>query len=589
MRARTHDLFLLVAAAHCLVVFPRRGEAATQVNGSTFVEDATASRPGDASNVFQTGVNLDVVPPEKRKLKANLNLKFNYVRSDGDELANFSPLGNIALDLAGEVYSLSAQRSQYATVSTAAQLTDTTVSRASFSLVPKDLPRLSASLSRTESQIGTAPESTSDTGSVSANYQYRWVQLRAGYSADRRESGSQPSNESSSLFGGVGASYEVLPATLLAGDVDVSRFEASSAAGSRSSTQTAALRLNADSRPLTWLGLQGNFSRTSTEFDSRGAVLPRTTQQLVDATAAVLPHPSLRLAVTVGNRRFNDVQSARSVDFRTVSAAFSRELRERILFGATASRNLESDPGQGENVTDNFGLNATADVTSRIALRVNTSVSHSENRTFVSSLRFNASGTLADRDRLDADSGGLPAGFTFFDSVHNDLYTKTSSAIGAWALTLHIDPMVGHFSVNRSIQVNATPTDRVTVTLTYASNSSADDLDLGRLGNQSVNGSLSYFATRRSNLGLSGTASMPERGATAYSTTGSYSYRFARGHQMSLSYGRQATAARLNDTFSASLRLGLRKRVSLEATYLSAQLFRGEQTHFARIRLSQSF
>jgi hypothetical protein len=318
-------------------------------------------------------------------------------------------------------------------------------------------------------------------------------------------------------------------------------------------------------------------------------VLPSTSQQFADVTAQVLPHPSLRLAGTVGNRRFDDVEMTRSVDFTTLSAAFTREIRERVLFGATASRNSESDPSQGTNLTMNFGTNAAADLTSRIALRVNASVSRSESRTFVSARTYSASGSLADRDRLDTDSGGLPPGFTFFDTVNYDLYTKSSSAIGDWSLTAHIDPVVGQYAVNRAVQVNAIPTERTSVSVSYASNSSAADLDLGRIGNQSVNGSLSYLATRRSNLGLSGTASLPERGARAYSTTGSYSYRFSRGHQLSLSYGRQVTPVRTSDTFSALLRLSLRKRTSVEVTYFATELFREQLAQFTRIRVSHSF
>jgi len=593
---------LLAAAQGVLMGLPGQAEAVTQVHGNSFVDDAMASRPGDQSNLFQTGVNLDVAPPTKKDLKANLNLRFNYVRTDEQELASLSPFGNIGLDLTGETYGVSLQQARNATLGTATQLTETTVSRASVSLLPRDLPRLTASLSRTESKTGSGPATTGDTGLVQADYQYRWLQARAGVTADRRGFGGQGSNESVSGVVGLGGSYEVLPATLLTAGVDLSRFDARSARGAESSTESRILRLNADSRPFSWFGLLGNFTRSTTRFESGSSVLPSTTQQLTDGTATILPDPSLRLAVTVGNRRFDDVQTVRSVDFRILSATFSRALRERILLGANASRSFESDPGQGENITDNVGASAAADVTSRIALRLNVSVSRSENRTFVSARTFNASGTLAERDRLDRDSGGLPAGFTFFDTLSNDLYTKNSPAIGDWSLTSHIEPVVGRFAVNRSLQVSATPTDRMTVSLSYASNASAGTLGvLGRMGYQSVNGSLSYLATRRSSLGFSGTASFPERGSTAYSATAAWSYRFARGHQMNLGYGRQVTAARgsetlstvaadrRRDTFSATLGLSLRKRTTLDFTYLATQLFREEQTDFFRIRMGHSF
>lgn len=602
MRTRAPGNLLLAAAALAVVAgSPRRGEAATQVNGNTFVEDTATFSPARDSNLLQTGVNIDVVPPPKKKLSTNLNMRFNYIRSDEDESTSFSPLGNLNLDLNGEAFSLNLQHSRYATLGTTAQLTETALSRAAVSILAPDLPRLSASISRTETQTGSSPTATSDTGSVSADYQYRWLKARAGYAADRRDAGGA-SNESSSAFAGVEGVYQVLPATTLLAGLDLSRFSAHSDAGAESSTATRTMRLNADSRPLEWLGLLGNFARTTSAFETGGVGQPDATQQLAEATATVLPVTSLRLAATVGNRQFDDAQAFRSVDFRILSIAFSQPLRERILVGANASRSFESDPRQGENVSDNLGANVMAELTSRLALRLNASLSRVESRTFVSARTYDASGTLADRDQLDRDRGGLPAGFTFFEPGHGDLYTKRSSAIGDWTLTSHVDPVVGRFSSTRSLQLNALPTDRTTLTVSYSSNASAEDgAVMAEIGNQSLGASLTYLATRRSSLGLSGTAFFPERGGTSYSTTGSYAYRFIRGHQLNVSYARQVGPARRTsglytlvtsqerDSVSVNLVLTLRKRTSVELTYLATQLLRPERTDFIRGRLSHSF
>ncbi|HEY6006056.1 MAG TPA: hypothetical protein VIV57_24460 [Anaeromyxobacter sp.] len=618
MRARTPGIVLLVAAQAAQLGLPRRAAAAAHVIGNVFAEDAATSTAEDETNLLQSGVNLDVILPTKKKLKTDLNMRFNYVRSDAAELSSFSPFGNLALDLAGETYGLNVQHSNYATLTTAlaapqsasstsaastpsTQLSQVAISRGSFLLTAPELPRLSASYSHVEAKIGRSPTVTTDTGAVSADYQYQWLQLRAGYSADRREGATQGSNESSSRSLGAGARYEVLPATVVSADLALSGFLARSATGAESSTTTRALRLNATSQPFWWLDLAGNFSRTDSSFTSATAVLPSASQQLADATVTVVPHPLLRIAATVGNRRFDDVQAVRTIDFETLSASFSRELRERILVGATAARTFESDPDQGENTTDTLALNAAADLTPRVAVRLNANVSRSRNRTFVSTKSFNASGSLADRDRIDRDSGGLPPGFTFFDVVNNDLYTKNSPAIGDWSLPVHVEPVVGRFAVSRTLQVNAFPLDGMSLSLSYAANASAAELDLGRLGTQSLNGSLTYLATRRSSVGISGTASFPETGSKAYSVTGSWSYRFARGHQLSLSYGQQVTTVRpstafpsaavtrQSDTASAVLTLSLRKRTSLDATYLATQVFRREQTQFIRVRLSHSF
>lgn len=585
LKYRWFDILILVVMAPVLLLaVPRRGEAVTRVNGNFFAEDTYARGPEGGSNLFQGGVNLDIFPPTKKKIQARLSVRLNYTKSDEESLLNVSPVGNIGVDLSGEAYALNLQHNRFATVSTAAQLTETKISRAALSLSPKDLPRISTSFSRTESASGGSV-TTSDTASIFGDYRYEWMNFRGGYSVDERISGGQAGQQSSSVFFGLGGSREIFPRTTLTGDYDYSRFTSESATGTETSTVGNAFRLSADTRPFAWLGFVGNFSRTDTDFDSPTATVTRITQQFSDISANLDPYSFLRLSATAGNRRFNDAQAPRSVNFTTLGASFNHRLREGILLGVNGSRSAEFDPAQGRNVSDNFGINSTMDLTQRISLRLNLSGNRSEFRTFVSTAGFNASGTPADRALFD----DRPPGFTFFDVVNNDLYTKKSATLGDWVLTAHIDPITERYSVNKSVQVNAIPTDKTNVAVTYSSTASSERLDPGKIGNQNVNASLSYMANRRTSYGLSGTASLPEAGSSSYSATGTMAYRFRRGHQMSLNYSARQAAGRSDQAFSGTLGLALRKRASLEFSYSATQLFRNEQTDFFRVRFSKSF
>ncbi|MBI5576051.1 MAG: hypothetical protein HY896_06765 [Deltaproteobacteria bacterium] len=585
MKSGWLEILALAAAASLLTAAaPQRAEAITRVNGNFFLDDTYARGPRDDTRLFQGGVNLDLYPPTKKKIQARLSLRLNYTRSDEESVLNVSPVGNLGMDLSGEAFALNLQHSRFSTISSAAQLTETSNSRAALSLSPKDLPRLSASFSRTESATGGSVTS-SDTASFFGDYRYKWMNFRGGYSNDRRTSGGQAGLESSTVLLGFGGSYEILPRTTLTGDYDYNRFSATSGAGQETATIGNAFRMSADTRPLPWLGFTGNYSRTDTDFDSPSAAVTRTTQQFSDVTANLDPYPFLRFSGTTGNRRFNDAQTMRSVDFVTYAANVSKQLREGVLLGASGSRSVESDPDQGRNVSDNFGVNSTMDLTQRISLRLNLNANRSESRTFVSTAGYNASGTLADRVLFD----DRPPGFTYFDVVGNDLYTKNSTAIGDWVLTAHVEPVTESYSVNKSVQVNAIPTDKTNLALSYSSASSAERLDLGRIGNQNFNTSLSYMANRRTIYGLSGTVSLPETGRSSYSATGTMAYRFRRGHQMSLNYGARQAAGRSDHTFSGTLGLAFRKRVSLELAYSGTQLFREERTDFFRVRFSKSF
>jgi hypothetical protein len=219
------------------------------------------------------------------------------------------------------------------------------------------------------------------------------------------------------------------------------------------------------------------------------------------------------------------------------------------------------------------------DLTPRASLRLNLSLARNEFPTFVRTESFNASGPLADRALFD----DRPAGFTFFDTDNNDLYTK-NLGFGDWSAPAHIDPPSDErFSTSKSVQINLRPTDSTRAALYYSVNSSSDTLDLTAVGSQSFNGSFSWQANQRTSYGLTGTVAVPERGDTSYAGTATFSYRFFHRHSMNLSYGRRTTGENSSDNVAGTLRLALRKRSSLDMAYSASQVFQDEQTDFFRI------
>jgi hypothetical protein len=158
-----------------------------------------------------------------------------------------------------------------------------------------------------------------------------------------------------------------------------------------------------------------------------------------------------------------------------------------------------------------------------------------------------------------------------------------------WSDAVHFEPVVEQFSVSKNFQIDMTPTDKTSFSMSYKSDSAGDTLDLNDLGNQSLNSTLRYSPNIRTNYSLTNTIAIPRTGSKSHSETFSMSYRFFREHQMSLSYGRQHSSGITTDNFSGSLRFQLRKNVSMNLTYSTTQLFREEQTQFIRFRISKSF
>jgi hypothetical protein len=383
---------------------------------------------------------------------------------------------------------------------------------------------------------------------------------------------------------GFGGNYEFSGRTQLSGDYDFSRFVSEAMSGGDTETVTNAFRLGLDSRPVEWFGLSGSVSRNTTRYEQDS-----TTQQFADLTGTLYPFASLRFSVAVGSRTFDDVSQKRTVTFGTVGAAYTDQVREGILLGVNLSRSYETDPSQADNIRDNLGVNTTMVLTPHITLRANLNINRNENRSFISNKSFDASGTLAERDLLDANSGGLPAGYVFYDTVNSNLYTKNSAAVGDWSLPTHFELETEQFYVSKNLQLNATPTEKSSIALAYASSASSNVLDIGRVGNQSLSGSFTYLPNRRTSLSIAGTATLPETGMESYSGTTTAAYRFFRGHQLTASYGMQRSAGRTSDNLSASLTLALRKRSALDITYTASQPFDIDQSYLVRVRFSKSF
>lgn len=562
--------------------------AVTRVSGNFTLEETFASGPGGDSNLLEGGLTLDIVPQTKKNLRSRFTLPLRFSVSDSGEDADANPVGNLAVDLGGEVYNLNLLYGRTATVSSTAELTDSTTSRAAVTLTFPDLPRIFASYSKTESSTG---ESTTQTDSFSlfGDYRYKWMNFRSGYNLSGRETNHAPAVTSTSLLFGAGGSYEPLPRTSVSLDYDFNRFTSKISGSGDTLTTTHSLRASADSRPLNWLGLGGNFTRNLTAFNEG-----ESEQQFADVTATIHASQRLRFFGSLGVRSFDDLQDKREVTFTTLGTSFSDRLTEKVQVTASLSRSYESDPGQGENVRDNAGLNLIMDVTPRIALRTSLSMSRNENEEFVSAKRFDASGTLADRDALATDpSRTLQPGFIFFDIVNSDLFTlltpfdPAASTAAVWSLPVHL--VSEQFNVSKNIQLNMIPTDRTSMTISYTSSSSTADLDIARAGNQTVNGSLAWAANSRTSYSLSGTATIPESGESSYSATGSMSYRFLRRHQMSLSYSMQNSRSMVTDAFSGNLAFALRKRTSLDLVFASSQLFEEDQRYFVKVRFTKSF
>ncbi len=563
-----------------LFACPPGAAAATRVSGNYFLEETNASGPQGSTDLVVGGINFNIEPKTAKRLYLRFSVPLTFEISHGERNTKAAPIGKFGADLGGEWFTLSFQYGRYATISSSAQLIESTSSRAAFSLAVPDLPRLSVNYSKTDTTTGSV-SSQVDGYSVFSDYRFKAVNFRAGHFSSTTVTGDSAPYRYSSLLLGMGGNYEVLPMTVFTFDDDYNRYTMGRSGDGETTSTTNTLRMSAGSRPFEWFSLGGNFFRTVSRYAEAGS----TDQQSKELSASVNPSHNLTLSTTTGIRSFTDGGIRRNVDYRTVGAAFSDRIIETVLLGLTASRFYNSDPTQGKEITDNYGVNAVMDVRPGVSATAMIGVSKSENREFVSVKQYDAYGTLAQRANYD----DRPPGFTFFDVVNNDLYTKNSAAIGDWSLPVHIDPVTKHYGINKNLQVNMVPTDKTSLSLAYSSSFSSDKPDLSGTGSRSWRGFLTWMPNRRVSYSIYRTLSVSENGSRANATSATMSYHFFRGHQLNMIYSRQESGGRIVDAFSGILGLTIGRRTSMQIVYAVSQWGREDETTFFKAGITQSF
>lgn len=564
--------FLLLAA-------PPGAGAMTRVSGNYFLEATSASGPQGSTSLVAGGVNFSIEPQTTKQLHIRLGVPLTFEISDGERNTKAAPIGNFGADLAGEWFAVGLQYGRYATISSSAELIESTSSRASFSLAAPDLPRLALNYSKTETATGGV-SSRVDGFSVFGDYRFKGMNFRMGQTTSTTVTGDAAPYRYSSLLLGAGGSYEILPLTVLSFDDDFNRTVSGRSGAEEAVYLANTFRMSAGSRPFEWLGLGGSFFNAASDYETGSAE-----QQVQELSVSLYPSRTLSLSTSAGNRSFDDAGARRSVDFRTMGASFSDRVVDAVVLGLNAARSYESDPGQGRNISDNYGMNARMDVMPGISGVAAMGVSRSENREFASVKKYDAYGTLAERAQYD----DRPAGFTFFDIVNNDLYTKNSPAPGDWSLPVHIEPVARRYGVSKSAQVNMAPTDRTSLSLSWSSSSSSDELDLAGPGSRNVSGFLTWLPNRRVSCSVYWIISVSENGNRANSTSTALSYRFFRGHQMNMNYSRQNSGGTVADTLSGTLGLTIGKRASMQIIYAASQRGEEKATTFLKVGISQSF
>ncbi|MCM2357203.1 MAG: hypothetical protein NDI77_03575 [Geobacteraceae bacterium] len=582
MKLKRLNILALVGIIHILLVIaPRQGEAVTRINGNFSLGTTFASGETQPS-VFSGGVNLEIIPPTRKfQVRLTVPLTFSVTTEGGS--TTVSPIGNgiWGADISGERYNLNLQYGRLATVSNAAQLLDTTLSRAALAVfLTPGAPTFYTNLSRTETTVAGISSQT-DNFSVSSDYNYKWMNFRGSLSRTETSGSSLTPATSYNLGLGMGGSYNILPRTTLTGNYDFNRYTAD--ASSDSTTHTMSLRV--DVLPFDWLSVGGIITRTINDVDLSASDI----QQSAAVSVGMSLPGRVKITPSAGTRTFADVGAKRTVNFAAIEASFSDYLRENIKTELRAARSYESDPSQGQNISDSAAVNLITDITPRIALTASLNMTRNDNEAFVSSQRFDGSGTLTERDALDQIRGGLPAGFIFFDTVNNDIYTKNSATIGDWSLPVHFVPETLQYNFSKTVQMRIIPTDKTTAIINYTSSSTAESFDIVKLGSHSFNGSLTYTPNRRTNFSLSGVALIPEVAVASYSATATMTYRYLPGQQINLGYSWQSLQTATHNSLTGGIGFNLRKRTSLGIQYTLSRLFEKEQAYLVRVSLNKSF
>ena len=555
-------------------------------NGRFFIDGTRVTNEENESNLLKTGVVLTLTPPIKYGLDFRINMRGDYAYANGNDVFNFLPLGFLSLDLSGETWSATLQHQRAVTITTAAELVDNISSRLAFNYFARNGVRLQTSLARLETATGGRGSSVRDQFFAFADYPWRWFTFRTGYNQQvRRNQGGQDLTSKNLQFG-VGLNAQLLPRTHLVGDFDFNRFASDTTSGFETNTARQGYRLGLNSRPTRWFGLDMNYTRDNTNFDSQAVEAGTNFSRFTSITGTLYAAPALRFWSTLGNRLFDDQFSRRDIDFLTVAGSWNLRASRTVDFDFLLSRTIEEDPLQGDNIRTAFVSNSTFELVPLTTLRFNLNVTRNELPAFQTTQNPDASGPLTDRVLYD----DRPAGFTFLDTDNLDLYTKNSATLADWSEAVRIEPTVSEpYFVNRNIQLRSTLTRKMSLILYYGATSSSEQLDLTRVEGYNVRGTLAYRPNRRTGYTLTSTSSHPEFGDASRTSIFTFTYSSLRGHRLNLNFGGREFADDVDYTFTGNLRLNLRRRNAIEITYSSTRFLADDQSDFLRVRYTRSF
>lgn len=574
----------LASAVLVIMAAPSEGEASTKVSGNFSLQSAISSE-GNRPMLLESGVNLQLIPA-LRKVNTRINIPLRFTYTSTSEEAQLSPTGNFGVDMTGESYNLNLQYGRFISVSNQAELTDSRIYQAGLSLMPAELPKLFATVSRTEST--TSGKATgADTATVFANYNYWRTDFSTGYTITKFTPTDQLASTVNFRLARV---TEIVRSTTLATAYDFSHFvtDYNNTGQENITSTTHTFNIGLNSTPIEWLNLNANYYLSNADSSAT-----KSNQQVIELTPSFLLLPNLKFSPSTGIRSFDDAGRRRNVRFYGAAADYSASLQEKILLGLHLSRFYENDPEQGQDIRDKFGLNSVLDLFPGVAVRFNFDILRRDNAEFVNTRFFDASGTLAERDALAAfgSSSNLTSGYIFFDSVLNDLYTlidpATASTAAVWSAPVHFEPIRAEFTVTKNIKINMIPTERTTLSLDYTSSAQSDRLDVSKIGSQTINGAFTYMPNRRTNINLSGTASYPEGETRRYSVVGGVSYYFLRGQNLNLSFS--YPTGDKGGTLFGGFSIPLRKRANFGITYSISKFLANEQNYYVNFILTKSF
>lgn len=572
-----------MSIALMILLIPREGEASTRFSRNLSLLSSIGSG-GNQPLLLEAGLNVQVIPAI-RKINTTINIPFRFTYTAAGGKSDFKPLAtgvySIDLsDLSGEYYNVNLQYGRFLVVNNDSQLTDNTIMQAGLSVKQTQLPGFSIYLTKTESSVN-GKTTSAETTSLLTNYGYNFKYLGTDFSAAYSLTKSLPANElTHGLDFTVARTTEIFPSTSMTVVYNFGRSIRDSnnpdLESSSSTTHIFNARLN--STPVEWLNLNANYHQSISDSTSA-----KNNQQTTELTPSFLVFPSFKISPSAGLRSFDDAGKRRNITFYGISGDYSVAMQEKVLLAMRGSRFYESDPGQGDDARDNFGLNSVIDLLPGVAVRLGVDITRRDNANFVNTKFFDAAGTLAARDNLAsfASNNKLNSGFVFFDTINNDLYTlidpATATSAAVWSAPAHFEPTKEEFTVAKNLQISMIPTERSNISLTYTSSAQSGRLDMIKAGSQTVSGAFTYYPNRRTSFNLSGTASFPEGSKNSFSTVTGLSYNFFKGQRMNLNFA--YPTGDKEGTLSGGFSIPFRKKTQLGFNYSITDLLGDNQNY----------